>query len=85
MTRSVIKTDTTLLEMRIVDIQYAEANLSQLVDKAAKGESFIIAKAGVPLVKVQAPGAEKTRAVKRIGFMLGEVAAPADFERTGDT
>ena len=34
----------------------AKTQLSRLVDRAAKGESFVIAKAGKPMVKVKAPG-----------------------------
>ena len=40
--------------MRTVNIHEAEAQLSKLVDRAVKGEPFIIAKAGKPLVKVTA-------------------------------
>ena len=38
--------------MRTVNIHEAKTHLSRLVDRAAKGEPFIIAKAGKPLVKV---------------------------------
>ncbi|NEH40225.1 type II toxin-antitoxin system Phd/YefM family antitoxin, partial [Rhizobium ruizarguesonis] len=38
--------------MQTVNIHEAKTHLSRLVDKAAKGESFIIAKAGKPMVKV---------------------------------
>ncbi|RVB26196.1 type II toxin-antitoxin system prevent-host-death family antitoxin, partial [Mesorhizobium sp. M7A.F.Ca.CA.004.05.1.1] len=38
--------------MQTVNIHNAKTNLSRLVDRAAKGEPFIIAKAGKPLVKV---------------------------------
>lgn len=40
--------------MVIVDIQEAKDQLSRLVDQAVKGEAFVIAKAGKPLVKVAA-------------------------------
>jgi len=40
--------------MRTVNIHEAKTHLSRLVDRAAKGEPFIIAKAGKPLVKVGA-------------------------------
>ncbi len=35
-----------------VNIHEAKTQLSKLVDKAAEGEAFVIAKAGKPLVKV---------------------------------
>ncbi len=40
------------IAMRTVNIHEAKTHLSRLVDRAAKGEPFIIAKAGKPLVKV---------------------------------
>jgi prevent-host-death family protein len=52
------------LAMHIVNIHEAKTHLSRLVDKAAKGESFIIAKSGKPMVKViaiDAPAAGETR------------------------
>jgi prevent-host-death family protein len=64
--------------MRTVNIHEAKTNLSRLVDAAAKGESFIIAKAGKPLVKVvpiDAPTAKK-----RLGFMEGQFTVPDDFD-----
>ncbi|MEJ0066088.1 MAG: type II toxin-antitoxin system prevent-host-death family antitoxin [Caulobacteraceae bacterium] len=36
--------------MRVYNIGEAKAHLSRLVEKAAAGESFIIAKAGKPMV-----------------------------------
>ena len=38
--------------MRTVNIHEAKTHLSRLLDEAVKGEPFIIAKAGKPLVKV---------------------------------
>ncbi len=38
--------------MLTVNIHDAKTQLSRLVEKAAKGEAFIIAKAGKPMVKV---------------------------------
>ena len=37
-----------------VDIHEAETQLSRLVDQAARGQEFIIAKAGKPMVRVMA-------------------------------
>jgi prevent-host-death family protein len=65
--------------MRTVNMHEAKTHLSRLVDRAAKGEPFIIAKAGKPLVKVvplDAPAAGKT---KRLGFMPG-LKVPDDFD-----
>ncbi|MDE2462332.1 MAG: type II toxin-antitoxin system prevent-host-death family antitoxin, partial [Alphaproteobacteria bacterium] len=38
--------------MRTVNIHEAKTHLSRLVEAAAKGEPFVIAKSGKPLVKV---------------------------------
>jgi antitoxin (DNA-binding transcriptional repressor) of toxin-antitoxin stability system len=62
-----------------VNIQYAKTNLSKLVERASKGESFVIARAGKPLVKASPLDAPKAREIRRIGFMAGQVMTPADF------
>jgi prevent-host-death family protein len=67
--------------MVTVNIHEAKTQLSKLVDRAAKGESFVIAKAGKPLVKVSALKAP--RAPQRFGFLAGEIEVPADFDRMG--
>jgi antitoxin (DNA-binding transcriptional repressor) of toxin-antitoxin stability system len=59
----------------------AKTQLSKLVDKAAHGEPFIIAKAGKPLVKVTAVGAPTGGQVQRLGFMAGQISVPDDFDR----
>ena len=41
--------------MHTVNIHEAKTQLSKLVDQAAKGEPFIIAKAGKPLVSQSSP------------------------------
>ena len=41
--------------MQTVNIHEAKTQLSKLLDQAAKGDPFIIAKAGKPLVKVSQP------------------------------
>lgn len=69
--------------MRTVNIHDAKTQLSSLVDKAAKGEPFIIAKAGKPLVKVVALDVADGVQRRRLGFLKGEVSAPDDFDRMG--
>ena len=69
--------------MHTVNIHEAKTHLSRLVEEAVKGESFIIAKAGKPLVKVTALDAPTAGQVQRIGFMAGEIAVPDDFDRMG--
>lgn len=69
--------------MDTVNIHEAKTHLSRLVDKAAKGESFIIAKAGKPMVKVVPLDADERRQPRRIGFMVGRISVPDDFDRMG--
>ncbi len=69
--------------MRTVNIHDAKTNLSRLVDQAARGEPFVIARAGKPLVKVIPLGAPEAGQIKRLGFLAGQIAVPADFDRMG--
>jgi prevent-host-death family protein len=69
--------------MRKVNIHEAKTHLSRLVEQAAAGEAFIIAKAGRPMVKVTALSAPEPRAQRRTGFLRGEISVPADFDRMG--
>ncbi|ESY77345.1 type II toxin-antitoxin system prevent-host-death family antitoxin [Mesorhizobium opportunistum] len=70
--------------MQIVNIHNAKANLSRLIDRAAKGEPFIIAKAGKPLVKVVSINQPASAQARRIDFMAGQFSVPDDFDRMGD-
>jgi len=65
-----------------VNIHEAKTQLSKLVEQAAQGEAFVIAKAGKPLVKVA--GLDAPDAPKRLGFLAGEIAVPKDFDRMGE-
>ncbi len=67
--------------MQVFDIHEAETQLSRLVDLAAGGESFVIAKAGKPLVKVVALNAPEPPQMKRRGFLAGQISVPEDFDR----
>lgn len=68
--------------MNTVNIHEAKTQLSRLVDRAAKGEPFVIAKAGKPLVKVSSVDAPAEP--KRLGFLKGEIKVPDDFDRMGE-
>jgi len=65
--------------METVNIHEAKTHLSRLIEKAAKGESFIIAKAGKPMVKVVPLDEAEVPKKRRIGFMEGEIVVPEDF------
>ncbi|HKM70864.1 MAG TPA: type II toxin-antitoxin system prevent-host-death family antitoxin [Stellaceae bacterium] len=69
--------------MLTVNIHEAKTHLSRLVERAAKGEPFVIAKAGKPLVKVTALDTPTARQVRRLGFMAGQITVPDDFDRMG--
>ena len=69
--------------METVNIHEAKTQLSRLIDQAVKGEPFIIAKAGKPLVKVMRLDAPTAGQVRRLGFMAGELIVPEDFDSMG--
>lgn len=64
--------------MKTIDIHEAKMHLEILVEKAAAGEGFIIAKAGKPMVRVMSY--KKGENVPRIGFMKGQFSIPNDFD-----
>ncbi|HWZ81927.1 MAG TPA: type II toxin-antitoxin system prevent-host-death family antitoxin [Terriglobales bacterium] len=69
--------------MKTVNIHEAKTHLSRLIEKASKGEAFVIAKAGKPVVRVTPLGAPTGAQVRRLGFMEGEISVPDDFDRMG--
>jgi antitoxin (DNA-binding transcriptional repressor) of toxin-antitoxin stability system len=68
--------------MHTIDIEEAEKQLSRLVDDAVNGKTFVIARNGKPLVKVE--GLDLRAGVRRIGFLEGEISVPDDFDRMGE-
>lgn len=69
--------------MLTINIHEAKTQLSKLVERAAKGESFIIAKAGRPMVKVMALDTPEAGHTKRLGFLVGQITVPDDFDTMG--
>ncbi len=69
--------------MKTVNIHEAKTHLSRLVEKAASGESFVIAKAGKPMVRVVALEAPGNGLRSRVGFLKGQVSVPDDFDQMG--
>ncbi|MBI5556953.1 MAG: type II toxin-antitoxin system prevent-host-death family antitoxin [Deltaproteobacteria bacterium] len=69
--------------MQTINIHEAKTNLSRLIEKAVRGEPFIIAKAGKPLVKVSRLDTPSATQIKRVGFMNGQISVPDDFDRMG--
>ncbi len=72
------------MAMEKVNIHQAKTNLSRLVDRAAKGEPFVIAKSGKPMVKVVPLDAPPPAKIRRLGFLAGKLKVPDDFDRMGD-
>ncbi|HET9680201.1 MAG TPA: type II toxin-antitoxin system Phd/YefM family antitoxin [Gammaproteobacteria bacterium] len=72
--------------MQTINIHSAKTQLSRLVDQAAKGEPFVIAKAGKPMVKVMALEAPASAQMQRTGFLQGQGTVPkaAVFNTLGD-
>ncbi len=70
--------------MQTINIHEAKTHLSRLVEQAAEGKSFIIAKAGKPLVKVTALDTPLSNEIKRLGFLSGELVVPDDFDQMGE-
>lgn len=70
--------------MLAFNIHEAKTHLSRLVEDAAHGKSFIIAKAGKPMVKVVPFENDDLPEVRRLGFMAGEVMVPDDFDLLGE-
>ena len=68
--------------MQQYNIHAAKTHLSDLVEKAAGGEPFIIAKAGKPMVKV-IPFSQQNTVKNRIGFLKNQVSIPPDFDEMG--
>ncbi|RPJ16004.1 MAG: type II toxin-antitoxin system Phd/YefM family antitoxin [Desulfobacteraceae bacterium] len=69
--------------MQTINIHEAKTHLSRLVEEAAKGNVFIIAKAGKPMVKVLPLSEGELIETGRLGFMSGEISVPDDFDSLG--
>ena len=69
--------------MQTINIHEAKTHLSRLVEEAAQGKAFIIAKAGKPLVKVLPLSAEERKDGEMLEFMAGEISVPDDFDSLG--
>ncbi len=69
--------------MKTVNIHEAKTHLSKLVEEASRGEPFVIARAGKPIVKVTALSAPSGAEMRRLGFLEGRISVPDDFDRMG--
>ena len=61
-----------------VNIHEAKTHLSRLVEQAAKGRDFVIAKAGKPMVRVLP--LETAPTVRTLGFLAGHGVVEVDVK-----
>ncbi len=67
--------------MRSVNIHEAKTHLSRLVEEAARGEPFVIAKAGKPMVKVVPLEPKEVDTSRRFNFLKdANWTIPDDFD-----
>jgi prevent-host-death family protein len=66
--------------MRAYNIHEAKTQLSRLVEEAAQGEPFIIAKAGKPMVKVLRIDAAEKKGKRKLGRLEGMYTIPENFK-----
>ncbi len=69
--------------MQTINIHEAKTHLSRLVDMAAAGEAFIIAKSGKPMVKVTSLVDAIPPGARQLGLMAGQMLVPDDFDAMG--
>ena len=69
--------------MDTFNIHEAKTHLSKLVERAAKGEPFVIAEAGKPMVKVGPLVEAEPQARSRLGTLAGLIDVPDDFDEIG--
>ena len=69
--------------MKRVNMHEAKTHLLRLVDEAAAGQSFVICKAGKPMVRVTplAQAGDAAPVSSRLGLLKGLVSVPDDFDR----
>jgi prevent-host-death family protein len=69
--------------MQAINIHEAKTHLSRIVERVARGESVVIAKAGKPMVKIVPLNAPEPVPPKRLGFLEGQLRVPDDFDDMG--
>ena len=63
----------------IFNIHEAKTHLSRLVEQAAKGREFVIAKAGKPMVRVVP--IEPVSATRALGFLAGKGVVSTELKK----
>jgi len=69
--------------VRQVNMHEAKTHLSRLVEEAAAGQSFVICKAGRPMVRVTPLDAPtgSVPLLQRLGLLRGACSVPDDFDQ----
>ena len=70
--------------MPTVNIHEAKTHLSRLIERASRGEIFVIAKAGRPMVQLVPISLAEPAKPKRLGFLEGVFKIPDDFDRMAE-
>lgn len=65
--------------MEVISMHQAKSNLSQLVKRAASGETIFIGAYGKPAVKL-IPANDEPTPKKRLGLLAGKLHIPEDFD-----
>jgi antitoxin (DNA-binding transcriptional repressor) of toxin-antitoxin stability system len=53
-----------------------QSRLSELVEEAARGDSFIITRDSKPMVQVVAIESATPKKIRRLGFLKGKISVP---------
>ena len=71
------------MAVRRVNMHEAKTHLSRLVEEAAAGQSFVICKAGRPMVRVTPidGGDDSAPLKRRLGLLAGQCEVPDDFDQ----
>lgn len=69
--------------METIDLQQAETHLASLIERLANEGGFIIARDGKPVAKLVSLTSSDAGNVKRLGFMVGQLKIPPDFDKMG--
>ena len=67
---------TNMVPMKTVNVHEAKTHLSKLLQRVAKGEEIVIAKAGTPVARLIP---EAPRRKRLLGTMRGKFVVPEDF------
>jgi prevent-host-death family protein len=70
--------------MPAVNIHDAKTHFSRLIERAAAGESIVIAKAGVPVARLVPLEPSSNASPARTGFLMGRIQVPDDFDHMFD-